>query len=345
MVVTIDEGLNDSTMNVPTSSLTGKPLRVVCEPEKMKYRGEEYDCVYISFYDDAEGESYTTTESDSIWYNQVTNQYRAKYGVPYTDEIVALRKRYGLSAAKMSAILGFGTNQYRLYEMGEVPSESNGKMIRGSMNPRVFLDLVRSSRSHLTEREYTKIIARVEEVIAQSPAWHSEQWAASRLFCSGRGPENGFAPQSTVRLKNLLLYILGQMGDTFQTKMNKVLFYIDFLSYRERGMAISGLAYNAIDFGPVPQRWDRVYSAFDEITPKLKIVRDQECLALTSSSEADMSCFSKEELAIIDTVCAKLKPLKAHDLSEMSHREPAWQQHLHKNETIPFSEAFSLKMV
>lgn len=124
--------------------------------------------------------------------------------------------------------------------------------------------------------------------------------------------------------------------------MNKVLFYIDFLSYRERGMAISGLAYNAIDFGPVPMRWDRVYSAFDEITPKLKIVRDQECLALTSSSEADMSCFSKEELAIIDTVCAKLKPLKAHDISEMSHREPAWQQHLNKNETIPFSEAFTL---
>ena len=35
--------------------------------------------------------------------------------------------------------------------------------------------------------------------------------------------------------------------------LNKVLFYIDFQSYRERGIAISGLAYNAIDFGPVPQ--------------------------------------------------------------------------------------------
>ena len=332
-------------MNVPNSSLTGKPMRVIYEPEKMKFRGEEYNCMTVSFHDDAEGESYTTTESDSIWYNQVTNQYRAQYGIPYTDEIIALRERYGLSAAKMSAILGFGTNQYRLYEMGEVPSESTGKMIRGAMNPRVFLDLVRSSRHHLTERECAKITARVEEVIAQSPAWHSEQWAASRLFCSGRGPENGFAPQSIVRLKNLLLYIIGQMGDVFQTKMNKVLFYIDFLSYRERGMAISGLAYNAIDFGPVPQRWDRVYSAFDEIIPKPKNVHNQECLALTATAEADMSCFSKEELSIIDTVCAKMKPLKAHDISEMSHNEPAWQQHLHQVETIPFAEAFRLKMV
>lgn len=160
-------------MKVPNSPITGKPLRAVYEPDSETYRGEKYDFLYISFHDDAEGESYTTTESDTSWFNQLTNQYRAKHGIPYTDEIIALRERYGLSASKMSVILG-------------------------------------------------------------------------------------------------------KMGDTFQTKMNKVLFYIDFLSYRERGMAISGLAYNAIDFGPVPQRWDRVYSAFDEVEQQTQLVHDQE---------------------------------------------------------------------
>lgn len=133
------------------------------------------------------------------------------------------------------------------------------------------------------------------------------------------------------------------MGDVFQTKMNKVLFYIDFLSYRERGMAISGLAYNAIDFGPVPQRWDRVYSAFDEIVPEQRLVHEQESTALTASAEADMSCFTDPERAIIDAVCAKLKDLSAHDISELSHNELAWQKHLHQAETIPFVEAFSLR--
>ena len=101
-------------MKVPISPVTGKPVKVVYNPDKIKFRGEEYICTYVSFRDDADGESFTTTESDSIWYNQVTNQYREKYGVPYTDEIIALRRRYGLSAAKMSVILGFGANQYRL---------------------------------------------------------------------------------------------------------------------------------------------------------------------------------------------------------------------------------------
>lgn len=327
------------------TSPSGKPMQVCFKPETVTYRGEKYECMYISYRDDESGEEFTTTESDTVWFNQVTNQYRAKYGIPYTDEIIALRELYSVSAAKMSLILGFGVNQYRLYEMGEVPSESNGKMIRGAMNPHVFLDLVRSSRHQLTGREYAKITARVEEVIGKSAAWRDEQWAVERLFRSSRGMDNGFAPQSTVRLRNLLLHIIGQMGEVFQTKMNKVLFYIDFLSYRERGMAISGLAYNAIDFGPVPQRWDRVYSAFDEILPEPRMVRNQESIVLTATAEADMSCFSDEERSIIDTVCSKLKRLSAHDISEISHCEPAWQRHLHQTETIPYSEAFSLVMV
>lgn len=323
-------------------SSAGKPMRLIYTPDVMTYRGEQFNCIRMAYHDNESGEEFTTTESDTVWFNQVTNQYRERHGIPYTDEIVALREKYGVSAAKMSLILGFGTNQYRLYEDGEVPSESNGKMIRGAMNPRVFLDLVRSSRNQLSERDYNKIIANLEKVIADSAAWKSEQWAAARLFRSDRGLQNGFAPQSTQRLKNLLLYVLGKMDEVYQTKMNKVLFYIDFLSYRERGMAISGLAYNAIDFGPVPQRWDRVYSAFDEVIPKPRSVFGQESIELTTDRAADMSCFSEPELAVIDSVCEKMKDLSAHDISDLSHKEPAWLNHLHQNETIPYSEAFSL---
>ena len=317
-------------------------MRVVYTPDSWEFRGEKYDFTYIAYRDDESGEEFTTTESDTIWYNQVTNQYREKHGIPYQDEIIALRERYGVSAAKMALILGFGTNQYRLYEEGEVPSESNGKMIRSAMNPKVFLDLVRSSRNQLTEKEFAKITAQVEAVIARSESWHDEVYVSERLFLSGRGLANGFAPQSVGRLKNLLLYVLGQMGETFQTKMNKVLFYIDFLSYRERGMAISGLAYQAIEFGPVPQRWDRVYSAFDEVQEQLRLVQGQECMSLLAGGEADMSAFTEAEMAVIDEVCGKLRDMTSRAVSKLSHEETAWKEHVGKPETIPFSEAFKL---
>ena len=317
-------------------------MRVVYEPDVWPFRGEEYPYIHIAFRDDERGEQFTTTESDTVCYNQATNQYREKYGIPYQDEILSLRELYGLSAAKMSVILGFGANQYRLYEDGEVPSESNGKMIRSAMNPKVFLDLVRSSKNQLTEKEYAKISAKVEEVIKASEGWHDEVYVSERLFLSGRGLANGFAPQSVGRLKNLLLYVLEQMGETFQTKMNKVLFYIDFLSYRERGMAISGLAYQAIEFGPVPQRWDRVYSAFDEVQEQLRLVQGQECMSLLAGGEADMSAFSDAEMAVINEVCGKLRDMTSRAVSKLSHEETAWKAHVGKPETIPFSEAFKL---
>ena len=144
-------------MKVQNSPLTGKPMRVVYEPETMTYRGDNYNCIYTSYRDDESGESFTTTESDGAWWNQVTNQYREKHGIPYQDEIIALRERYGVSAAKMSVILGFGANQYRLYEQGEVPSVSNGRMIRSVMNPKVMLEMVESSKNEMSQLRVRRI--------------------------------------------------------------------------------------------------------------------------------------------------------------------------------------------
>ena len=328
------------TVNSPYS---GKAMQVVYEEDLWEFRGEKYPYIHIAFRDNDKDEQFTTTESDTACYEQVTNQYRAKYGVPYTDEITALRERYGLSATKMSLILGFGVNQYRLYELGEVPSESNGKMIRGAMNPRVFLDLVDSSKNQLSEKEFEKITARVLEVIGKSGFWQSERRAIEQLFLCGRGEKNGFAPQSTVRLKNLLLYILGKMGDTCQSKMNIVLFYIDFLSFRNRGMAISGLSYNTCEYGPVPIRWNRIYSAFEEVESIIRLDNNQESIFLKACCEADLGCFSEQEKEIIDFVCDKLKGESVQDIFKMCISEPVWQKYLHQNKFIPFTEAFALQ--
>ena len=317
-------------------------MRIVYEPGEWKVRGEYYPYIHIAYRDEEKGKQFTTDESDTACYFQATNQYRERHGIPYRDEIVALRERYGVSATKMAMILGFGTNQYRLYEMGEVPSESNGKMIRSAMNPHVFLDLVRSTRSQLTDKEYAKIITRVDEVIKASERRQDELKETKRLFRTERGMANGFAPLSTDRLKNLLLYLLKQMGETSPNKMNEVLFYIDFFSYRERGMAISGLAYQSLELGPVPQRWDRVYSAFDEVEVQLKLVQGQELTMLKADVEADMGGFSAEEMAVIDTVCEKMKGMTSKEVAKMCGEEPAWKNHLGMPDTIPFVDAFTL---
>ena len=103
------------------SPFTGKEMKRIYEMRFWKFRGEEYPYMHTAWLCEDSGEQFTDDASDTAGYIQVTNQYREKYGIPYTDEIVAIRKRYGISAQKMSLILGIGINQYRLYEQGEVP--------------------------------------------------------------------------------------------------------------------------------------------------------------------------------------------------------------------------------
>ena len=327
------------------SPITGGKMTLRWEWREMAFRKETFRVMFPYFRCEDTGEQFTTTESDGVWWNQMLQQYCQKHGLPYKDEIVALRERYGLNATKMSLILGFGENQYRKYEQEEFPNISNGRMIRSAMNPQVFLDLVESAKDVLSEKEYEKITARVKTIIADGDKWKSEQYETARVFASQRGEENGFAPISLPRLKAIMLMVLQECGEVFCTKMNKLLFYIDFLSYRQRGMAMTGLAYRAIDFGPVPERWDRVYSEFDEIQQESRPIGEYEGNVLVAHAAPDADLLSDDEKTIIRTVCDRFKNSTSREISAISHDEPAWQKCQGSHGRIPFAEAFLLKAV
>lgn len=327
------------------SPYTGKEMKLVYEPRTWNFRGEKYEYIHTAYKCEDSGELFTTCESDDAGFLQVTNQYREKYGIPYADEIVAIRNRYGVSASKMSAILGIGINQWRLYESGEVPSVSNGRMIRSIMNPKVFLDLVESTHQQLTDKEFISISEKVKKVIAQSKDYYLNAYECRKVFGTVRGVDNGYSAISLPKLKAVMLNVLYECGEVFCTKMNKLLFYIDFLSYRQRGYAMSGLSYRAIDFGPVPDRWDRVYSEFDEIHQETRPIGEYEGNVLVANATVDDSILSDEDKNIIHVVCERFKDCSSREISAISHEEPAWRKYHGKHSKIPYVEAFTLKAI
>ncbi len=325
------------------SPFTGGQCTLRYEVREVTYRKEKYGYVAQFWVCNDTGEEFTTSEQDGASIAQVYNKYREKYGIPYADEIVGLRRRYGLSCAAMSAILGFGPNQWRLYEQGEVPSVSNGRMIRSAMNPGVMLDLIENAGSCISESERKNTRKKVEDAAKAEDSTIIRKYEESRIFIHKRGSVNGYAPESLERLKNILLYILDRCGDVWCTKMNKILFYIDFLSYRERGTAMTGLAYRAIGFGPVPEKWDRVFSEFDAVQQVPKAAGEYEGCVLTGMEKPDLDAFSAEDRIILDKVCDKFKDTSARDISAISHKEDAWKDCQAYHAIIPYSKAFYLK--
>ena len=131
------------------------------EKREVVFRKETFSFEAYYYRCPVTGMEFTTTELDDKSIGQVYAQYRMKYGIPSPEEIKATRLKYGLSAARMSRVLGLGINQYRLYEGGEMPSVSIGKMLKIIEDPASFRRLVTNSRNQYKKKEYDALLSKL----------------------------------------------------------------------------------------------------------------------------------------------------------------------------------------
>ena len=315
-------------MKEELSPITGKPMVLVAEPDTTEFRGDKISYVHLAYRCEDSGEQYTTDCLDEINENQVYNAYRERHGIPFPAEIVRLRQRYGVSASMMSEIMGFGPNQWRMYEAGKVPSESNAKAIIAIRNEAVFCDLLESSKISIGEKNYRKIRGRV----------FGERQDLTRPTIN-----NGYVSYSSLKTAEVIKYFCTALNSVFVTKMNKLLFYTDFLTYRQRGSGMTGLEYRAIKHGPVPDGYGEIYSKAEGVEMEEYIYPNGTSGILLSAIDSpDMEIFSELEKEILHEVCERFRTFSAGEISEYSHRECGWQECFPSKSHIPYSYAFAM---
>lgn len=296
------------------------------------FRKEKYDYIHTGIID-RNGETWTTTELDVVNTSQVYNQYRVRHGIPFPDEISDLRKYYGLSALKMSEILGLGANQYRHYEGGEMPSASNARIMIAIRDKNTFLDFLEASTQLIGDREYAKIRKRIVGL----PQYERPKSQPSAF--------TGFVSYSLTKTAAAIKYFIKEMDGVFVTKMNKLLFYVDFLCYRRKGYGLTGLEYAALPYGPVPENWGRIYDSIPDIRMDEYVFPDMTSgIELNSDAEPDMSAFDDVETDVLAQVARRFKNTKAGEISKISHEEKAWLENHGGKKTIDYSYAFDLSM-
>lgn len=138
---------------------------IVQEHRTVKFRGDEYAYVYSCYECEQTKERFTTTEMDEENVQQVYRQYRKKYGIPCGEEVAELKDKYGVSAARLGLILGFGENQISNYIDGEVPNKANGKTLSAIKDPRVFIRFVELAKEQLKPSVYVKLMSNLHEMI------------------------------------------------------------------------------------------------------------------------------------------------------------------------------------
>lgn len=323
------------------SPFTGGRVKEVSTVEDHEFRKEIFP-VHVRYYvcEDT-GEKFTTTEQDELLFNELYSQYRVNHSIPFPEEIKAIRLHYGLNYQQMTKILGFGVNQYAQYEKGQMPSESNGKMLSAIMNQQFMLHLIEDSKSEFDDAEYRKVC---HSVLSAETRQESEVQRRLIFRDIRRSIYNGFGVISVKKVSEMVKFFIHEEGGIFPTKLNKEMFYADFFHYKLHGQSISGLQYQAIQYGPVPFHYDTIYDNIDGVSKEIVVSHNMESTRL-SCDNYDASIFSEQELQTLHIIQSQFRSLSTQAVIEKSHEEEAWLNHREGNQIIPYSEAFSLRFV
>jgi putative zinc finger/helix-turn-helix YgiT family protein len=332
------------------SPITGKEMKLTKERRSMDFRKETFEIVFHYYKCVDSGEQFTTTVLDEVNMNQVYNQYRDKFNIPFPDEIIRIKEKYGLSAAKMSEILGFGVNSYRQYEAGEMPSLANAKLIQMLDDPNKFIDMVELC-STLDEKAKTKFIQKAQ-LLADEKKRNIFNLNFKEYLLGNHLADiySGYRNPNFEKFTEMVVYFSDKLSP-FKTKMNKLLFYADFLMFKQSCFSISGVRYKAIDMGPVPNNFQSIFEYLannDEIdiyTTEFPNGYTGEQFKAKKDRKFNADLFTENELNTLEKVATVFKETSTNDIIKLSHFEEAWKNNEKEKKVISYEYAFELNQI
>jgi uncharacterized phage-associated protein len=148
------------------------------------------------------------------------------------------------------------------------------------------------------------------------------------------------------KFKELMLYAAEKSVEDpafGATKLNKILFFSDFLCFGLAGHSITGASYQRLKNGPAPIQLPAMAREIEQGGDGYFVVRSYFNLKqrrLIPKRPANRQRFSAEELDLVNDVISNLRASSATEVSDLSHlRSRAWQI-AEEGETIPYTAVF-----
>lgn len=331
------------------SPITGKEMTLEIEKRILVFRKEEFEYNHKSYFCEDSDESFTTTELDEFNLNQVYNQYRDNHNVPFAEEIREFREKYSFSYADITKVLGLGVNSYSNYEKGEVPSLANAALLKAVINSEGTLKGLIKSNNEISEPQREKFLRNIAKVRKEEELNKRKQELIDYVFDYNFLPDNfsGYKKPNFDKLVEMVVYFTEKVRVT-PTKMNKLLFYSDFLYYKLTGVSISGTRYFAHTHGPVPKKFRTLfdYLSDQQIVDLISVqypngLVGEEFIEIPSKIFKS-TLFDKAEIDVLDKIVSKFEKYNAKEIRELSHEEKAWIDNEKSKGLIDYNYSFEL---
>ncbi len=330
------------------SPLTGKEMSLQKEWRTMSFRKEEFRVLFHSYKCKDTGEQFEDDLFAQLNYNQLVNQYREKHTIPFPEQIISTREKYGSSAIKMSMVLGFGPNSYRQYESGEVPSQSNARLIQLADDPHEFRKLVNLCNT-IELKVKDKIFHKID-VLLEEQKHHKFELQLKNYFFGNCLPNRytGYKHSNFSKFTEMVVFFTEKL-QPWKTKLNKLLFYADFIMHKQTGFSISGVQYRAIPMGPVPNNFNSIFEylanndAVELIYTTFADGGIGEQFNPNPNRKFNASVFTAEELYVLENIGNRFKSVTTNEIIKISHKEKAWIENKDEKKIIDYNYSFDLR--
>lgn len=233
--------------------------------------------------------------------------YREKYHLISINEIISIRKKIGLNQRDFSRLLGLGEISISRYELGSLPSQSISTLIMSSRNIDNLKEMYEKNKNMISEAGGSKI----ESYLAKH----------TNLIYTGNV---AFNSPKLYELTYLLTREAYQNKETmYPTKMNKLLFYVDFMFFKLFRRSVTGTMYFKLQYGPVPRFSDFHYDMNELIIMESD---DERRWMLPKTHDLKITKLDEKEKQVALSVYSFFTKHRAKDISEYSHKELAWME-------------------
>ncbi len=274
-------------------------------------------------------------------------RYRSLRGLLSPDEIRAIRERYRLSQKSFAALLGMSEATINRYEGGGLQDAAHDQAIRACENPEVVRDLLRRRGHKLSDWQRR----RAETALGSGTDTAPEIPLSGRLY---RMPIEsslltGYRHFDFERYAAVVVWFCRRLPLVTPTSLNKLLFYVDFLNFRDQTVSLTGAAYRRLPYGPVSADFGGLREQM-ELDQLVEIREAQwgngkigEEYHVGPRADQLETQFSPREVKVLETVAQTFETATPSQISERSHQEPAWRE-TEDRTLIPYDKARSLSL-
>ena len=317
---------------------------LVNEQTKFKNVDVNYDACYL--YCDATEELYMNEEQMQDNDMRLKDAYRRKEGLLTSSEICGVREKYGISQTDFCVLLGWGGKTITRYEGHQVQDKAHDTILKKiDSDAAWFITLLNESKSSFAPETYAKYLATAASRYENAQdAYLRKAIEACYVKFQSDPLSHGNTELSLDKVVDVIRYLAAskEVTNLYKVKLMKMMWYADALSYKNKGVAITGLVYQAMPMGALPVGHNFIIDLKDVPCEEIDM---GETNANYFHLEGDVRFpyLSDDEKGILDTVIKKLGKLTKNQIISFMHKEQAYLETTPKD-IISFSYTENLQI-